>query len=83
MFTTTTAVERYRPALTEPEQVTLRGFLAAYRGYTRDAYALDLRSYRWSAGETSGGPRLFVVVSSHGVRRRARRWVWECLPFGP
>jgi len=45
MSTTTTAVERYRPALTEPEQVTLRGFLAAYRGYTRDAYALDLRQF--------------------------------------
>ena len=45
MSTITAAVERYRPALTEPEQVTLRGFLAAYRGYTRDAYTLDLRQF--------------------------------------
>ncbi|MBA3286578.1 MAG: hypothetical protein H0U21_00955, partial [Acidimicrobiia bacterium] len=43
MLTTTAAVERYQPALTETEQMTLLGFLAGYRGYTRDAYTLDLR----------------------------------------
>ena len=45
MSTTTAAVERYQPALTETEQMTLRGSLAGYRGYTRDAYTLDLRQY--------------------------------------
>ncbi|MBA3604813.1 MAG: tyrosine-type recombinase/integrase [Acidimicrobiia bacterium] len=45
MSTTTTAVERYEPALTETEQTTLLGFLAGYRGFTRDAYTLDLRQY--------------------------------------
>ena len=45
MSTTTAAVERYQPALTETEQMTLLGFLAGYRGYTRDAYTLDLRQF--------------------------------------
>jgi len=45
MSTTTAAVERYQSALTETEQMTLLGFLAGYRGYTRDAYTLDLRQF--------------------------------------
>jgi integrase/recombinase XerD len=40
-----TALVRYEPALSETEQLTLLGFLAGYRGYTRDAYALDLRQF--------------------------------------
>ena len=31
--------------LSDVERMTLLGFLAAYRGYTRDAYALDLRQF--------------------------------------
>jgi hypothetical protein len=42
---TSTAVERYRPVMSEVEQTTLLGFLAGYRGYTRDAYTLDLRQF--------------------------------------
>jgi hypothetical protein len=34
---TTTAVERYQLVLTEVEQTTLLGFLAGYRGFTREA----------------------------------------------
>jgi site-specific recombinase XerC len=45
MSTTTTAVERYQPVLSDVERMTLLGFLAGYRGYTRDAYALDLRQF--------------------------------------
>jgi hypothetical protein len=30
---------RYQPALSELEQTTLVGFLAGYRGFTRDASA--------------------------------------------
>ena len=45
MSTTTTAVERYQPVMSEAEQTTLLGFLAGYRGYTRDAYTLDLRQF--------------------------------------
>jgi site-specific recombinase XerC len=43
--TMTTAVERYQPVMSEAEQTTLLGFLARYRGYTRDAYTLDLRQF--------------------------------------
>ena len=43
--TTTTAVERYQPVLSDVEQSTLLGFLARYRGFTRDAYALDPRQF--------------------------------------
>jgi integrase/recombinase XerD len=45
MSTTTTAVERYQPVMSEAEQTTLLGFLAGYGGYTRDAYTLDLRQF--------------------------------------
>ena len=31
--------------MSEAEQTTLLGFLAGYRGYTRDAYTLDLRQF--------------------------------------
>ena len=44
-ITTTAAVERYQPVMSEVEQTTLLGFLAGYRGYTRDAYTLDLRQF--------------------------------------
>ena len=30
---------------TGPERLALAGFLAGYRGLTRDAYALDLRQF--------------------------------------
>jgi len=45
MSTMSAAVERYQPVLSEVEQMTLLGFLAGYRGYTRDAYTLDLRQF--------------------------------------
>jgi integrase/recombinase XerD len=43
--TSTTAIGRYQPVLSELEQTTLLGFLAGYRGFTRDAYTLDLRQF--------------------------------------
>ena len=45
MSTSTIALERYQPVLSEVEQSTLLGFLAGYRGFTRDAYTLDLRQF--------------------------------------
>jgi hypothetical protein len=45
MSVPSTAIVRCEPALSESELTTLAGFLAAYRGYTRDAYALDLRQF--------------------------------------
>ena len=40
-----TAVARYQPVLSDVERMTLLGFLAGYRGFTRDAYTLDLRQF--------------------------------------
>ena len=34
-----------QPVFTDAERVALAGFLAGYRGLTREAYALDLRQF--------------------------------------
>jgi integrase/recombinase XerD len=44
-----TALVTIQPAFTDPEPLALAGFLAGYRGLTRDAYALELRQFTsWS-----------------------------------
>jgi hypothetical protein len=43
--TTTAALVPIQPAFTAAERLALAGFLAGYRGLTRDAYALDLRQF--------------------------------------
>jgi site-specific recombinase XerD len=43
--TTSTAVVVVDPTFSDPERFALAGFLAGYRGLTRDAYALDLRQF--------------------------------------
>jgi site-specific recombinase XerD len=47
MTTTTpsTALATIQPAFTDPERLALAGYLAGYRGLTREAYALDLRQF--------------------------------------
>ena len=45
MSVPTTAIAWYEPVLSDVERMTMLGFLAGYRGYTRDAYALDLRQF--------------------------------------
>jgi integrase/recombinase XerD len=40
-----TALATIQPAFTDPERFALAGFLAGYRGLTREAYALDLRQF--------------------------------------
>ena len=40
-----TALVTIQPAFTDAERFALAGFLAGYRGLTRDAYALDLRQF--------------------------------------
>ena len=40
-----TALAMIQPAFTDPERLALAGFLAGYRGLTREAYALDLRQF--------------------------------------
>ena len=42
---TSTAVATVEPVFTQPQRLTLGGFLAGYTGLTREAYALDLRQY--------------------------------------
>ena len=44
MTTTTTAPVPVQPAFTDPERLALAGFLAGYRGLTREAYTLDCAS---------------------------------------
>ena len=39
------ALATIQPVFTEAERVALAGFLAGYRGLTREAYALDLRQF--------------------------------------
>jgi integrase/recombinase XerD len=40
-----TALATIQPAFTDPEQLALAGYLAGYRGLTREAYVLDLRQF--------------------------------------
>src|SRR5256884_8211218 len=39
------ALATIQPTFTDAERVALAGFLAGYRGLTREAYALDLRQF--------------------------------------
>ena len=41
----TTALATIQPAFTDAERLALAGFLAGYRGLTREAYTLDLRQF--------------------------------------
>jgi site-specific recombinase XerD len=47
MTTTTpsTALVTIQPTFSDPERLSLAGYLAGYRGLTREAYALDLRQF--------------------------------------
>src|SRR6185295_13227645 len=40
-----TALATIQPAFTDPERLALVGYLAGYRGLTREAYTLDLRQF--------------------------------------
>ena len=40
-----TALATIQSAFTDAERLALAGFLAGYRGLTREAYALDLRQF--------------------------------------
>jgi integrase/recombinase XerD len=42
---TSTALATIQPAFTDAERLALAGFLAGYRGLTREAYTLDLRQF--------------------------------------
>ena len=54
-----TALATIQPAFTDSERLALAGFLAGYRGLTREAYALDLRQFTtWCRARCLG---LFAV----------------------
>ena len=54
-----TALATIQPAFSEVERLALSGFLAGYRGLTREAYTLDLRQFTsWCRG---GSLALFSV----------------------
>ena len=42
---TTAALVPIQPAFTDSERLAVAGYLAGYRGLTREAYALDLHQY--------------------------------------
>jgi integrase/recombinase XerD len=48
-----------QPIFTESERLAMAGYLAGYRGLTRDAYTLDLRQF--TAWCRSRSPPLFSV----------------------
>src|SRR6516164_4841775 len=49
---TSTSVVLFDPCFADGERLVLAGFLAGYRGSTRDAYALDLRQFvSWCADQ--------------------------------
>ena len=59
MTATTTALVPLQPAFSDAERLALAGFLAGYRGLTREAYALDLRQFTtWCRARSL---RLFAV----------------------
>jgi len=45
MTATTTALVPLQPAFSDAERLALAGYLAGYRGLTREAYVLDLRQF--------------------------------------
>ena len=44
-MTPSTALVTIQPAFTDPERLALAGYLAGYRGLTREAHALHLRQF--------------------------------------
>ena len=59
-----TVLATIQPDFTDPERLALAGFLAGYRGLTREAFALDLRQF------TSWCGRVGTVPESPGVPGR-------------
>ena len=45
-----TALATIQPVFTDAERLALAGFLAGYRGLTRDAHARDLRQFTAATG---------------------------------
>jgi hypothetical protein len=75
--TPSTALATIQPAFTDAERLALAGYLAGYRGLTREAYALDLRQLRQpgASAEDRGylhtGTLCLQVTSVDGGRHTA------------
>jgi hypothetical protein len=50
-----TSLFSVQPAFTGAERLALAGYLARYRGLTREAYTLDLRKFTGLVGNQAGG----------------------------
>ena len=62
--TPSTALATIQPAFTDAERLALAGFLAGYRGLTREAYALDLRQFTtWCRARSLGLSRSAAPTS--------------------
>ena len=60
-----TALATIQPAFTDAERLALAGFLAGYRGLTREAYTLDLRQFTtWPQSFRLLEGRLLIVLAS-------------------
>ena len=61
--TATTALVPIQPAFSDAERLALAGFLAGYRGLTREAYALDLRQFTtWCRARATVTRRLCTIA---------------------
>ena len=63
---TSTALATIQPAFTDPERLALAGYLAGYRGLTREAYTLDLRQFAVRRADIEGFAR---ELEAHGWAR--------------
>ena len=76
-----TALATIQPAFTDAERLALAGFLAGYRGLTRDAYALDLRQFTiWCRARSLN---LFAVRRCRHRKCFARELRSARRPVGP
>ena len=75
-----TALATIQPAFSEAERLALSGFLAGYRGLTREAYTLDLRQFTsWCRGRSLA---LFSVRRAD-IEGFARTWKQGAGPAPP
>ena len=75
-----TALATIQPAFTDAERLALAGFLAGYRGLTREAYTLDLRQFTsWCRARSLA---LFAVRRAD-IEGFARAWKPAAGPAPP
>jgi len=63
-----TALVPVQPTFTDAERLALAGFLAGYRGLTREAYTLDLRQFTgWCRARSLASTEVVYGVADPGV----------------